>query len=135
MINHTFVFSSDLNLLNFCEQIMSASQRHAGLNPLLLGFVESNKADIGVEFHRHSNEFEEDYNMIFSMDFLKKLTNQKEKLHFQATPKQSSHVELAGEEWVDVVPDAPNSYELSCSIYSSLNACSFDKVCVLEITE
>lgn len=70
------------------------------------------------------------------MSFMKRLTKQINELQFFAIPKRNSHVELIDKEWVDVIPSStPNSYELRCSIYSSLNACPYDKVCLMEITE
>ncbi|KAF4357423.1 hypothetical protein G4B88_009742 [Cannabis sativa] len=112
-------------------KILNTGERHVGLNPLLLGFVESQKADIGIHLPKDANAFEESYNMTFSMNFMKTtLTEQMEKLDFVAIPKQNSHVEMVEKEWIDVVPSSssnPNSLELCCSIYSSINASSFDK--------
>ncbi|XP_024020535.1 uncharacterized protein LOC21398744 [Morus notabilis] len=116
-------------------EITSTSQRHAGLNPLLLGYVESSKADTGIQMPKEAKDFEESFNMIFSMSFLKKLTKQIDKLGFQVIPKQYSHVEFVEKDWVDVVPSTPNSYEFCCSIYSLLNVCSFDKVCLMEVAD
>ncbi|KAL5577128.1 hypothetical protein UlMin_018827 [Ulmus minor] len=118
-----------------CIQVLNTNQRYTGLNSLLLGFAESCKADIGIQIPKDTKDLEESCNMVFSMKFIKKLTKQMDKLQFHAIPKQNLHVELINKEWVDVVPSIPNSYELCCSIYSSLNACSFDQVCVMEITE
>ncbi|PON41749.1 Translation protein, beta-barrel domain containing protein [Parasponia andersonii] len=115
--------------------ILSTSQRNVGLNPLLLGFAERCKADIGIQLPKDKKGSKESYNMIFSMNFMKKLAKQIDKLAFHAIPKQNSHLELVEKEWVDVIPSNPNSYELCCSIYSSLNVCSIDKICVMEITE
>lgn len=58
-----------------------------------------------------------------------------DKLEFFAIPKASSHVELVEKQWVDVVPSSPNSYEIHCSLYSCLNICSLDKVCLVDITK
>ncbi|XP_062096873.1 uncharacterized protein LOC133802552 [Humulus lupulus] len=117
-------------------KILNTGERNVGPNPLLLGFVESQKADIGIQLQKDAKAFEESYNMVFLMNFMKTLTKQMDKLDFQATPKQNSHVEMVEKEWIDVVPSSnPNSLELCCSIYSSINASSFDKVCVMEITE
>lgn len=84
---------------------------------------------------KEAEDFEESFNMIFSMSFLKKLTKQIDKLGFQVIPKQYSHVEFVEKEWVDIVPSTPNSYEFCCSIYSLLNVCSFDKVCLMEVAD
>ena len=105
------------------------------MNSLLLGFVESSKADIGIQIFADIKDSDEDFNMVYSMNFMKKLTNQINELQFFAIPKQNSHVELIDKEWVDVIPSSLNSSELHCTIYSSLNACSYDKVCLMEITE
>lgn len=66
---------------------------------------------------------------------MKKLIKQINKLQFYATPKQNLHVELVDKEWVDVTPSSANSYELGCTIYSTLKASSFDKLCIMEVTE
>lgn len=73
--------------------------------------------------------------MIFTTDYMKKLTKQLDKLQFSATTKQNAHVEMVDKEWVDVNPSSPNSYEFDCTIYSSLKACSFDKLCIMEVTK
>jgi hypothetical protein len=116
-------------------QVCSTSQRYTGMNSLLLGFVNSREADLGIQISKDAEDFEESFDMIFSMNFMKKLTRRIDKLQFIATPKPNSHVEKVDKEWVDVIPSSPNSYELCSSIYSSLNACSFDKVCVMEVRE
>ncbi|KAF3450525.1 hypothetical protein FNV43_RR06610 [Rhamnella rubrinervis] len=109
-------------------EICSTSQRFIGVNSLLLGFVESSKADIGIQIFSDTKESDENFNAVYSMNFMKKLTNQINELQFFAIPKQNSHVELIDKEWVDVIPSSPNSLELHCTIYSSLNACSYDKI-------
>ncbi|KAH7545103.1 hypothetical protein FEM48_Zijuj01G0057700 [Ziziphus jujuba var. spinosa] len=114
--------------------ICSTSQRFVGLNSILLGFVESCKADIGMQIFKDTVS-EENFNMVYSMNFMKKLTKKINELKFFAIPKQSSHVEMIDKEWVDVIPSFPNSFELHSSIYSPLDACSYDKVCLMEITE
>ncbi|XP_015876137.3 uncharacterized protein LOC107412831 [Ziziphus jujuba] len=115
-------------------EICSTSQRFVGLNSILLGFVESCKADIGMQIFKDTVS-EENFNMVYSMNFMKKLTKKINELKFFAIPKQSSHVEMIDKEWVDVIPSFPNSFELHSSIYSPLDACSYDKVCLMEITE
>ncbi|GMY31737.1 ribosome maturation factor rimm, partial [Fagus crenata] len=125
--NEYFAFDS--------QKICSTSQKYVGANSLLLGFVNSHKADIGIQISKDVENFDEDFDMIFSMNFMKKLMKWINKLEFFVIPKPNSHVEKVDKEWVDVVPSSPNSYELCCTIYSSLNACSLDKVCVMEITE
>ncbi|KAM4101115.1 hypothetical protein ACJW30_05G118900 [Castanea mollissima] len=116
-------------------EICSISQRCIGANPLLLGFVNSHEADIGIQISKDVENFEGNFDMIFSMNFMKKLMKWINKLQFFVLPKPNSHVELIDKEWVDVTPSSPNSFELCCTIYSSLNACSSEKVCIMEITE
>ncbi|XP_041027992.1 uncharacterized protein LOC121267962 isoform X1 [Juglans microcarpa x Juglans regia] len=116
-------------------EVCSTNQRNLGVNTLLLGFLSSRGADLGIQIPRDVEDFEESFDMIFSVNFMEKLTRRIDKLQFFAMPKPNSHVEKVDKEWVDVVPSSPNSYELCSSIYSSLNACSFDKVCVMQVTE
>ena len=127
-----------LQLIYWCSmllQICSIGQRCIGANPLLLGFVNSREADIGIQISKDVENFEGNFDMIFSMNFMKKLMKWINKLQFFVIPKPNSHVELIDKEWVDVTPSSPNSFELCCTIYSSLNACSSEKVCIMEITE
>lgn len=116
-------------------QVCSTNQRNLGMNIPLLGFLSSREADLGFQLPRDVEDFEESFDMIFSVNFMEKLTRRIDKLQFFAMPKPNSHVEKVDKEWVDVVPSSPNSYELCSSIYSTLNACSFDKVCVMEVTD
>ena len=117
-------------------QICSLNEEFIGSNSLL-GLVSSLDSDVGIQISEGMEDIEENFNMVFSMRFMKKLTNQMNKLQFYGIPKLNSHVELVEKEWIDVTPSSPNySLELGCSIYSSLNACSLDKVCVvMEIRE
>lgn len=78
---------------------------------------------------------EENFHMIFSMDFMKQLTKELDKLHFHAIPKLNSHVQKVDKELVDVTPSSSNSYELHSSIYSTLKSSPPSKVCVMEVTE
>lgn len=103
--------------------------------PLLLGFMNSRDADVGIQIFNHKTNGTENFPMIFSIDFMKKLADQINRLQFHAVAKANAHVELVDKEWVDVNPSSPSSYVLSCSIYSYLNACSPDKVCLVEILE
>ncbi|XP_062163262.1 uncharacterized protein LOC133870204 isoform X3 [Alnus glutinosa] len=116
-------------------EVCSTSQRYIGMNSLLLGFVNSREADLGIKISKYAEDFEGSFDVIFSMNFMKKLTRWIDKLQFFAIQKPNSHVEKVNKEWVDVIPSSSNSYELCSTIYSSLNACSFDKVCVMEITD
>lgn len=102
----------------------------------LLGLVSSCKANVGVQVLKNARKLEEDnLNMIFSIDFMKKLTKQVNKLHLQAIPKLNPHVERVDKEWIDVIPSSPNSLEFHSSIYSCLYSSPPDKVCVLEVTD
>ncbi|XP_004504243.1 uncharacterized protein [Cicer arietinum] len=110
-------------------------ERTVGGNSLLLGLVNSRKAKIGIQISPTIVDPDENFDMIFSMDLVNKLTKQRNKLQFEATPKVNSFVEKVDNDWVTVTSSTPNSYELSCSIYSSLNACPLDKVCIVEVRE
>ncbi|KAG6790171.1 hypothetical protein POTOM_006319 [Populus tomentosa] len=116
-------------------EICSSSQNCVTGSPLLLGFVESRKAEIGIKIVEDTTDLEESFDMIFSLNFMRLLAQQIHELQFYAIPKPNLHVEMVDKEWIDVVPSSPNSYELRSSIYSSLNACSLEKICVMEITE
>ncbi|MED6159293.1 hypothetical protein PIB30_040977 [Stylosanthes scabra] len=128
------------NLINMGVEYIEVccpSERIAGGNSLLLGLVRSRGADIGIQIS-HANaiaDSEKNVNMIFSMDFVSKLLKQGNILQFDAIEKANSFVEKVDKEWVTVTSSTPNSFELSCNIYSSLNACPLDKVCVLQVRE
>ncbi|KAB1221456.1 Ribosome maturation factor RimM [Morella rubra] len=93
-------------------EICSSSQRYIGRNSLLLGFVNSREADIGIQISKEVVEdFEGTFDMIFSINLMKKLTSRIDKLQFFAIPKPHSHVEMVEKEWVDVIPSSPNSEE------------------------
>lgn len=127
-----------LSLIHLCctfLQLCCPSERTAGGNSLLLGLVNSREANIGIQISPTIANPDENFDMIFSMDFVKKLTKQSNKLQFNAIPKANSFVENVDKEWVTVTSSTPNSYELSCSIYSSINACPLDKVCIVEVRE
>ncbi|BAT73560.1 hypothetical protein LR48_Vigan01g038000 [Vigna angularis] len=114
-------------------ELCCPSEKIAGGNSLLLGLVESREAKIGMQIRPTITDSEKYFDVILSMDFVKKL--QSNKLQFDAIPRAHSCVEKVDKEWVTVTTSTPNSFELSCSIYSSLNACSLDKVCIVEVTE
>ncbi|XP_021295005.1 uncharacterized protein LOC110424697 isoform X1 [Herrania umbratica] len=111
------------------------SERYISGSSLLLGFVNSKEADIGVQVFEDREDIEEGFGMIFSMDIMKKLTRQINKLQFYAVAKPNSHVELVEKKWVEVDPSSPNSYEFYLTIFSCLNASPLGKICVMEITE
>ncbi|CAK7350285.1 unnamed protein product [Dovyalis caffra] len=117
-------------------EICSSSQKYFAGSSLLLGFVNSRKAEIGIKIGEDTKDLEGSFDMIFSLNFMKLLAQQIHKLQFYAIPKPNLHVEVVDKEWIDVVPSSPNSYELRSSIYGSLmNACPLEKICVMEITE
>ncbi|KAJ7968847.1 RimM protein [Quillaja saponaria] len=114
-------------------EICSCNQRNVGANSLLLGLVNSQDACVGIQILKDTADSEEIFDMIFSMDFMKKLTRQINKLQFNAIPKTSSYVEKVEKDWINVTPSSPNSYVLRSTIYSSLNSCSYDEVCILDV--
>ncbi|KAI5670765.1 hypothetical protein M9H77_11129 [Catharanthus roseus] len=97
----------------------------------LLGFVDSNKANIGLHALKDMNDSDANLDMIFSMNFMKKLTKRINKLHFEAIPKQNRHVQKIDKDWVEVIPSLPNSFEFHSSIYSCLSSCFPSEICVL----
>ncbi|KAK7318887.1 hypothetical protein RJT34_03594 [Clitoria ternatea] len=116
-------------------ELCCPGERIAGGNSLLLGLVDSREAKIGIQISPTIANSDKNFDMIFSMDILNKLTKQSNKLQFDAIRKAHIFVEKVDKEWVTVTSSTPDSYELSCSIYSSLNACSLDKVCIVEVRE
>lgn len=114
-------------------QICCPSERNIGGNSQLLGLVDSREANIGIQISPTRADLEENIDTIFSMNFMKELLMKHvNKLQFNAIPKANSFVEKVDNDWVTVTSSIPNSYELSCSIYSSLETCPLDKVCVIE---
>ncbi|KAL2494624.1 16S rRNA proCES [Forsythia ovata] len=97
----------------------------------LLGFIDSCKANVGIRLSKNMS-FEEDFNLIFSINFMTRLVKQIDKLQFQAVLSLNSHVEKVEKDWIDVIPPVHNSYEFKCSIYGCLDACPLNKVCVLD---
>lgn len=118
-----------------CFVQVSHGERYMDGSSLLLGFVVAKEADTGIQIFEDGKDIEEGFGMIFSMDVMKKLTRQIDKLQFYAVARPNSHVELVDKEWVDVNPSSPNSYEFYSTIFSCLNASSLDKICIMEITE
>ncbi|KAF9589735.1 hypothetical protein IFM89_028644 [Coptis chinensis] len=131
--SHTIL--EDLNEMGVeYVQVCSLGKRSIVGNPLFFGYVKSREADLGIKICKSNGESEDNFNVIFSLKYLKKITKQSDKLKFHAITKQNSHVEMIDKEWVDVVPQSPNSYELHCSICSSLSVCPPDRICVMEVT-
>ncbi|GMP73956.1 hypothetical protein CsSME_00031523 [Camellia sinensis var. sinensis] len=133
------LLSSDNILQNLSEmgveyiEVCSVNLRNVG-GYTLLGLVSTCEANIGFQILDIMNYLEDNFDMVFSMKFMKHLTKQINKIEFHAIPKPYPHVEKVDKEWIDIVPSSPNSYELCCSIYSSLNVCPSDKVCLMEVT-
>lgn len=124
-----------IHLCSTFLQLCCPNERISGGNSLLLGLVSSRKAKIGIQISPTIADPDENFDMILSMDFLNKLMKQSNKLQFDATPKANSYVEKVDKDWVTVTSTTPNSYELSCSIYNSLNLCSLDQVCIVQVRE
>ncbi|TYG97489.1 hypothetical protein ES288_A10G043100v1 [Gossypium darwinii] len=116
-------------------QVCNGERYISRSSPLLLELVNEKESEIGIQIFEHSEDVEEGFGMVFSIDTMKKLTRQIHKLQFYAIAKPNSHVELVEKKWVHVEPSSPNSYEFYSTIFSCINACSLDKLCVMEITE
>ncbi|XAR66659.1 hypothetical protein NMG60_11012961 [Bertholletia excelsa] len=114
-------------------EVCSVNTKYIG-GYTLPGLVSSQKANIGVQVFKDVKYLEDNLNMVFSLKFMKHLIHHLNKLNFYAIPKLHQHVKKVDKEWINVVPSTPNSYELCCSIYSSLNACPLSKVCFMEVT-
>ncbi|GER24564.1 ribosome maturation factor rimM [Striga asiatica] len=97
----------------------------------LLGLVRSCKANVGIRLVK-GLAHEEDFQMIFTWRFFRKLTKRIKEVRFEAVSSCNSYVEKVDEDWVDVIPTTPNSYEFRSSIYSVLDTAHVDKVCVLD---
>ncbi|KAK4361281.1 hypothetical protein RND71_020233 [Anisodus tanguticus] len=114
-------------------QVCSGNQEFIN-GEMLLGFTKCREANAGIQVFRDAGYLEEHFNMVFSIDFAKKLTKKIDKLQFEAILKPNQHVEMVEKEWLNVIPSSPNSYEFHSSIYSCLNACPPSKVCLIDIT-
>ncbi|XP_074569417.1 LOW QUALITY PROTEIN: uncharacterized protein LOC141826060 [Curcuma longa] len=127
-------------LAQLCEigvdfvEVCSLNDRATSGHPLFFGLVSSLRADVGIKVFENSKG-EEEFDMIFSMRFLNRIVGQVDKLQFLAVPEQHVHFSQDRNESVTRYPDAPNSYRFRCSIYSSLNNCSKDEICVMKIFE
>lgn len=115
-------------------QVCSLSERSVIGHPLFFGLVKFHGADLGIKIFEGS-EGRYEYDMIFSMRYLSKMSKQVDKMQFYAVPEQHEHVELVGKEWNKVEPEAPNSFRFRSSIYSCLNTCSLEKLCIMQITK
>ncbi|KAK1378499.1 Translation protein, beta-barrel domain containing protein [Heracleum sosnowskyi] len=101
----------------------------------LVGLVHSRGAHIGIRYFKNTDNNEDNFHMIFSMDFVKKLTKDLDKLHLQAIEKPNPHICMVDKEWIDITPSSNNSYEFHSSIYSTLKASVASKVCLIEVQE
>ncbi|KAF8118569.1 hypothetical protein N665_0004s0050 [Sinapis alba] len=107
----------------------SQPQQHY-INPMLLGFVSTKGAEIGIQVTEES-EFK-NWEMIFTLKFLKRL---KGKIEFEAVMKMNSHVQMVEKEWIECVPTEPNSFEFRSDIHRVLGECSSPaKICLMNIT-
>ncbi|KAG9447502.1 hypothetical protein H6P81_013630 [Aristolochia fimbriata] len=104
-------------------------------NPYFFGLVESCNADVGLKIFDEETDNDDAFDMIFSMPFLKKITDRIDNYEFFPVPVVSSYVEVQGKEWIDVRGTSPNSYKLQCSINSFLKACSPDRISLVQIAE
>ncbi|KZV15868.1 hypothetical protein F511_29328, partial [Dorcoceras hygrometricum] len=102
--------------------------------PAFLGLVDSCKSNIGIHLY-DAKMSDEHFDMLFTINFMKKWVNHMDKLQFHAVLTSHSYVEKVEKDWIDVTPSAPSSYEFHCSIYSCLDACSPEKICVLDSAE
>ncbi|XP_027770621.1 uncharacterized protein LOC107010044 isoform X2 [Solanum pennellii] len=114
-------------------QVCSGNQEFIN-GEMLLGFTKSREANAGIQVFRDVGYLEEHFNIVFSIDFARKLTKKIDKLVFEAILKPNQYVQMVEKVWVDVIPSSPNSYEFHSSIYSCLNACPPSKVCLVDIT-
>ncbi|XP_004232981.1 uncharacterized protein [Solanum lycopersicum] len=114
-------------------QVCSGNQEFIN-GEMLLGFTKSREANAGIQVFRDVGYLEEHFNIVFSIDFARKLTKKIDKLQFEAILKPNQYVQMVEKEWVDVIPSSPSSYEFHSSIYSCLNSCPPSKVCLVDIT-
>uniref|UniRef100_A0A175YM02 RimM N-terminal domain-containing protein n=1 Tax=Daucus carota subsp. sativus TaxID=79200 RepID=A0A175YM02_DAUCS len=114
-------------------EVCAANQRYC--ESQLAGVVHARGAEVGIRYFKNRDNNEENFHMVFSMDFMKKLTKNLDNLYLQAIEKPNAHTCMVDKEWVDITPSSMNSYEFNSSIYSTLKACSSSKVCIIEIEE
>ncbi|KAJ0971662.1 hypothetical protein J5N97_019621 [Dioscorea zingiberensis] len=117
-------------------QICRLSDRSAIGHPLFFGLVNSLRASTGLKIFDR-NKGDDEFDVIFSLSNLKNICKQTDKLNFHVSVEQHEHVELVGKEWINVQPDpdAPNACHFHCSVYSSLNTCSLDSMCVMHVLD
>ncbi|KAJ0797292.1 putative 16S rRNA processing protein RimM [Helianthus annuus] len=115
-------------------EISSVDQRHVG-GENLLSLVDSSEAHVGIKTFNGIDGADNDFYLVFSINFLTQLTKRVNKLTFDTVLRSNQHVEMVDKEWVDITPSSYNSYEFRSSIYTCLEGCSLDKVCVMEIVD
>lgn len=115
-------------------QICSFHKSYLVGHPLFFGLVDSCKADVGVKIPEN-NKDDDEFNMIFSTSFLKEISGRVDALQFHPVGSATPHVASIDNQWIDVNPSSPNSYKLHCSIYSVLNACSPDRINLIQIAD
>ncbi|KAL8192239.1 hypothetical protein R6Q57_027906 [Mikania cordata] len=115
-------------------EISSVDQRHVG-GENLIGLVDSSEADAGIKTFNGIDGGVDDFYLVFAINFVTQLTKQVDKLTFSAVLRSTQHVEMIDKEWVDITPSSHNSYEFRSSIYTCLEGCHFDKVCVMEVVD
>ncbi|GJS27145.1 16S rRNA processing protein RimM [Tanacetum coccineum] len=115
-------------------EISSVDQKYVG-GENLLGLVESSEAYVGIKTFDDINGIDDDFYMVFSMNFATQLTKRINGLLFDAVLRPNDYVELVDKEWVDVSPSSHNSYEFRSSIYTCLKGCPLDKIRVMEIVD
>ncbi|XP_024962424.1 uncharacterized protein LOC112502675 isoform X2 [Cynara cardunculus var. scolymus] len=116
-------------------EISSVDQRYIG-GENLLGLVDSSEAQVGIKtFDGINGVDDDDFYVVFSMNFATQLTKRINELLFHAVLRPNQHVEMVDKEWVDVTPSLDNSYEFRSWIYTCLKGCSFDKICVMKVVD
>ncbi|XP_076897230.1 uncharacterized protein LOC143550478 [Bidens hawaiensis] len=115
-------------------EISSVDQRHVG-GDNLLGLVDASEAHVGIKTFNGIDGVDDDFYLVFSINFATQLTKRVNQLTFVAVLRSNQYVELVDKEWVDIIPSSHNSYEFRSSIYACLEGCSNDKVCVMEVVD
>lgn len=115
-------------------EISSVDHRYAGWENLL-GLVDSSEAHVGIKTFDGMDDVDDEFHMVFSLNFVTQLTKRINELLFYAVLKRNQHVEMVDKEWVDITPSLHNSYEFHSSIYSCLKGSSFEKICVMEVLD
>nr|GEY89386.1 16S rRNA processing protein RimM [Tanacetum cinerariifolium] len=115
-------------------EVSSVEQKYVG-GENLLGLVESSETYVGIKTFDDINGIDDDFYMVFSMNFATQLTKRINGLLFDAVLRPNDYVELVDKEWVDITTSSQNSYEFRSSIYTCLKGCPLDKIRVMEIVD